>query len=96
MEWEREEDEAADETLYPEDGELEEDRESESQRPLIEAGEGEAEGFEEAERELIEHASHDHPAPDPSEFAGESKERTDAEFGEADEAESSEVSDSDR
>lgn len=29
-----------------------------AQRPLIEAGEGEAEGFELAERELIEHASH--------------------------------------
>ena len=27
-------------------------------RPLVEAGEGESEGFEEAERELIEHASH--------------------------------------
>ncbi|HWF51391.1 MAG TPA: hypothetical protein VG294_12200 [Solirubrobacteraceae bacterium] len=30
----------------------------EAHRPLIEAGEGESEGFEEAERELIEHASH--------------------------------------
>ncbi len=30
----------------------------EAQRPLAEAGEGEAEGFEEAERELIEHSSH--------------------------------------
>jgi cell division protein FtsN len=29
-----------------------------AQRPLVEAGEGEAEGFEQAERELIEHASH--------------------------------------
>ncbi|MBV9819669.1 MAG: hypothetical protein JOZ07_15155 [Solirubrobacterales bacterium] len=29
-----------------------------AQRPLIEAGEGEAEGFELAEQELIEHASH--------------------------------------
>lgn len=29
-----------------------------AQVPLAEAGEGEAEGFEEAERELIEHASH--------------------------------------
>ena len=29
-----------------------------AQAPLAEAGEGEAEGFEEAERELIEHASH--------------------------------------
>jgi hypothetical protein len=30
----------------------------EATRPLAEAGQGEAEGFEEAERELIEHASH--------------------------------------
>jgi hypothetical protein len=30
----------------------------EAQRPLAEAGEGEAEGFEQAEEELIEHASH--------------------------------------
>lgn len=34
-----------------------EDRD-EAHRPLIEAGEGESEGFEEAERELVEHASH--------------------------------------
>ena len=27
-------------------------------RPVVEAGGGEAEGFEEAERELVEHASH--------------------------------------
>ena len=30
----------------------------EAKRPLVEAGEGEAEGFEQAEQELIEHASH--------------------------------------
>jgi len=30
----------------------------EAQRPLQEAGEGEAEGFELAEQELVEHASH--------------------------------------
>ena len=30
----------------------------EAQRPLEEAGQGESEGFEQAERELIEHASH--------------------------------------
>lgn len=30
----------------------------EAQRPLAEAGQGEAEGFEQAEEELIEHASH--------------------------------------
>jgi hypothetical protein len=30
----------------------------EAERPLAEAGEGEAEGFEQSEQELIEHASH--------------------------------------
>lgn len=30
----------------------------EAQRPLQEAGQGEAEGFEEAEQQLVEHASH--------------------------------------
>lgn len=29
-----------------------------AQRPLAEAGQGEAEGFEQAEQELVEHASH--------------------------------------
>ncbi|MGI8427878.1 MAG: hypothetical protein ACR2OB_00900 [Solirubrobacteraceae bacterium] len=29
-----------------------------AQRPLIEAGQGESEGLEEAERELVEHATH--------------------------------------
>jgi hypothetical protein len=37
-----------------------------AERPLAEAGEGEAEGFEQAEQDLIEHASHGDPAPDPS------------------------------
>jgi hypothetical protein len=37
----------------------------EAARPLAEAGQGEAEGFEEAERDLIEHTSHGdmHAAP---------------------------------
>jgi hypothetical protein len=30
----------------------------EASRPLVEAGQGEAEGFEQAEADLIEHASH--------------------------------------
>jgi hypothetical protein len=37
-----------------------------AERPLAEAGEGEAEGFEQSEQDLIEHASHGDPAPDPS------------------------------
>lgn len=67
-----------------------EQRRVEEQRPLREAGQGEAEGFEEAERELIEHASHGDEAPDPSQHAGRSEERTQAEYGEADHEETSE------
>ncbi len=37
---------------------VDEDSPDEAHRPLVEAGEGESEGFEEAERELIEHAGH--------------------------------------
>ena len=37
---------------------VDEDAPDEAHRPLAEAGEGEAEGFEEAERELVEHAAH--------------------------------------
>ena len=65
---------------------------SESQRPLREAGEGEAEGFEEAEQELIEHASHGDPAPYPPDLAGkpEDARAADATYGDADEAEATE------
>ena len=58
----------------------------ESERVLAEAGEGEAEGFELAEEELIENASHDaDTTPDPSLMAGLPEEiRADGEFGEAD------------
>ncbi len=34
------------------------DETDQAQRPLEEAGQGEAEGFEQAEQELVEHASH--------------------------------------
>ncbi|MGN6871643.1 MAG: hypothetical protein ACTHMY_24875 [Solirubrobacteraceae bacterium] len=34
------------------------DEHDEAARPVLEGGGGEAEGFEQAERELIEHASH--------------------------------------
>ena len=66
-------------------------RHEEELRPLREAGQGEAEGFEESEAELIEHASHGDSGPDPSHLAGLPEERTDAEYGEADHEESSEV-----
>jgi hypothetical protein len=69
---------------------------SEAERPLIEGGEGEAEGFETAEEELIDHASHGdqhaarrviQDAPD------ESADARGAEGGEADEESSSERDD---
>jgi hypothetical protein len=43
----------------------------EANRPLAEAGGGVAEGFEQAEQDLIEHASHGDPSPDPSQEAFE-------------------------
>lgn len=95
MEREREDDEATDEIVDPDDDALtSEDRKEEAMRPLVEAGEGESEGFEEAERELIEHASHGDKSPDPTDLAGEPEaERSDAEYAEADEIESTEVRD---
>src|SRR4051812_6216310 len=52
--------------------------EDEAERPLAEAGQGEAEGFELAEQQLVENAG-DMASPDPSELAGEPEaERSDA------------------
>ena len=61
----------------------------EEHRPLAEAGEGESEGFEDAERELIENASHENSGASAlrDEFpAEEESDRSTAEYGEADEA----------
>jgi hypothetical protein len=58
---------------------------AEAERPLRESGEGESEGFEEAEAELIEHASHGRQGPDPTLLAGRSEpDHPDVEYGEAD------------
>jgi hypothetical protein len=72
------------------------ERRAEEMRPVREAGGGEAEGFEEAEAELIEHASHGDSGPDPSHLAGKPEERTGAEYGEADHEDTSEGTDDDR
>jgi hypothetical protein len=63
------------------------------EQPVREAGGGEAEGFEQAEEQLIEHASHGDPAPPPSELASEEGEddRSTAEYSEADEEDSTAV-----
>jgi hypothetical protein len=63
----------------------------EAERPLAEAGEGEAEGFELAEQELIENAG-DMGSPDPEDQAfTPEQERSGAEYGESDHVESSET-----
>jgi hypothetical protein len=48
--------------------------------PLIEAGQGESEGFEEAERELEENATHGDGRGFPEEDIPEPEEATDAEI----------------
>ena len=68
-----------------------EERRAEEQRAVSEGGGGEAEGFELAEEELIEHASHGDPGPDPSNLAGEPEEYRGDEGGEADHEQSSEA-----
>ena len=56
----------------------------EAHRPLEEAGEGEAEGFELAERDLEEHATHGDPGVDPTTHAGRPERAERREYGEAD------------
>lgn len=66
----------------------------EAERPLREAGQGEAEGFEQAERELAEHATHgdQHAARRAIEDApGEADDERAASAGEADAEHSSET-----
>jgi hypothetical protein len=69
-------------------------RDDESRRPLEEAGEGEAEGFELAERDLIEEASHGEEgrSPEADAFAGEvESDEAGAVYGEPDEVDPTEV-----
>jgi hypothetical protein len=68
----------------------------EEQRPLEEAGQGEAEGFEQAEQELIEAAEHGDAGGDPEldAFPPEAEsDRSDAVYGEPDEAEPTDTPD---
>jgi hypothetical protein len=64
-------------------------RRREERRAVEEAGGGESEGFELAEEELIEHASHgdEHTPTRIIRDAGRSEEPSDATYGEADEEE---------
>jgi hypothetical protein len=98
MEYEREQEEAAAEEAAHIGGERDDDldyieRDSrpggisdEAWRPVVEAGGGEAEGFEEAEAELIERAENRHgPSPiDDAEDTDEEADALDVEYGEAD------------
>jgi hypothetical protein len=113
MEFEREQEEAAAEEARHIGGEPDSDDAEYTQidsrpggisreawRPLEEAGEGEAEGFEDAEAELIERAENAHgPSPiKDAEGWDEEAEALDAEYGEADQEYTSEddPDDSDR
>jgi hypothetical protein len=62
-------------------------RRREERRAVEEAGGGQAEGFELAEQELIEHASHgdDHAPTRITQDAGPEEESIDSVYGEADE-----------
>lgn len=62
------------------------DTEDPAQRPLIEGGEGEAEGFELAEERLEDVASHGDQHRFPGRDASPPEEPSEAEFGEADQA----------
>lgn len=66
----------------------------EAERPGAESGEGESEGFEEAEELLEEQATHGDPAVDPQRDAPEAEaEQNPATYGEADEIDSTETED---
>jgi len=56
-----------------------------AERAVVEGGGGESEGFELAEAELIENASHGDQKGFPNRDAGRPEEPTDTAFGEADE-----------
>lgn len=55
-----------------------------AERPLVEAGEGEAEGFELAEAELVDNAEHGDEKRFPDRDAGQPEEPNDAAYGEPD------------
>ncbi|HEY6730257.1 MAG TPA: hypothetical protein VI039_04445 [Solirubrobacterales bacterium] len=55
-----------------------------AQRPVVEGGGGEAEGFELAEEELIDHASHGDQRHFPDSDVPPAEEQSDAVYGEAD------------
>jgi hypothetical protein len=67
-------------------GEVAKDSDDPAQQPLAEAGQGESEGFELAERALAENAAHGDEHRFPDRDAPPAEDREDVERGEADEA----------
>lgn len=67
-------------------GEVPRDTDDPAQQPLIEGGEGEAEGFELAEERLEDIASHGDEHRFPDRDAPPAEDQTGADFGEADES----------
>jgi hypothetical protein len=67
-------------------GEVPRDTDDPAQQPLIEAGEGEAEGFELAEKALEDNASHGDEHRFPDRDAPPAEDPEGADFGEADES----------
>jgi len=66
-------------------GDVPRDTDDPAQQPLIEGGEGESEGFELAEKELEDHASHGDQHRFPDGDAPEAEEPQSADYGEPDE-----------
>jgi hypothetical protein len=62
------------------------DSDDPAQQPLIEAGEGEAEGFELAEQQLQDNAAHGDEHRFPDRDVRPAEDRDEAEYGEADES----------
>jgi hypothetical protein len=81
---EGEEDEAAREASGI-GGEVPRDTDDPADQPLVEGGEGESEGFELAEEDLIDIASHGDQHRFPGSAAGNPEEPQSAEYGEPDE-----------
>ena len=74
--------------------ELDDEAADESRRPLVEAGQGEAEGFELAEQDLIEEATHgdERRSPEADAFPAEvESDEAGVVYGEADEVDPTEV-----
>lgn len=66
-------------------GEVPKESDDPARQPLIESGQGESEGFELAEEELEENASHGNQRGFPERDVPPPEERVDAEYGEPDE-----------